>query len=498
MIEILTADLTGPLDVTFPFLDAGLDSDVVAFAVRNTGAEDLTDLLLVLQAESLSQPGLYVSVGVPPQDELWGRIRLTGQDNSAAPAQQDVRTDWTPIGAYASLLVPSLLVDGVRLGELKMRPPSAAAAVTYRWRLSAITAEHSRPLPPALTVAGRGILTHVGCRGHSALWRGFEVTSSPTTPDDLVHVAGGVGIVRGDVRTALAAEITLDQVDGEGAALGVGLSYRAALSLGELGVTLTKGAGAISPAWPAVPAGEALIDHVLVRYRDGDPTEIEPADIAGSLTYGRLRVTAGDGLQAVAHAGQAIAGGTWRYWSSRQTLPLAAEATNRVWQLATGEPAVTQSAEAPETTALGPIWEIETDVAAVTGLADLRPYAAAPVVLHLVGALPGSPGEVDSLMVHQPLAIEQIVYRLSDNGGGSAGQTVLELAIGVDTVYTSQATDDQRPAWPFDAAGELVAGDGIHELVTLRRGDILTLSSAEHPTGGTPAWAEAYLICSTL
>jgi hypothetical protein len=494
VIEILETDLSAPLDVVFTALEAGQDSDVVSFALRNPGPQDLVDLLLVIQVESLTQPGLFVSTGYPPQDELWARVRLTGQDASEAPAQQDVRTDWTPIGAWSTLLIPTLLSGGVRHGEVKMRPPSTAGSVTYRWALSGIEAEHSRALPAALATACQSILPHVGDRGASLLIRGFEVT--PSTPaDDQVRVAGGVAVVRGEMKTALAADVTLDQNAAAAAALSVGEAYLAAISIGSAGLTVTKGLKGTSPAAPPAPAGEALIDQVLVGYQAG-PSVIEASDVAGVRTYGRYFVEAGAGLQAIVHAGQAIAGGTWRYWSARQTIALEASSTNHLWQLSNGELDVTPTPEPPETTALGPLAEIDTDAADVVEIRDLRSYTRGPVVLHLMGALPGAPGEIDSLMVHQALGVESIVYRLSDNGGGTAGETVLDLEISGVTVYTSQALDDQRPAWPYDDAdAPLVDEDGIHELADLRRGDLVTLKSAEHPTGGTPAWAEAYLIC---
>jgi hypothetical protein len=47
---------------------------------------------------------------------------------------------------------------------------------------------------------------------------------------------------------------------------------------------------------------------------------------------------------------------------------------------------------------------------------------------------------------------------------------------------------------PFDAA-DLHQQGRIHELTELHPGQLLELVSIEHPTGGTPTWAEAYLVC---
>ena len=97
-------------------------------------------------------------------------------------------------------------------------------------------------------------------------------------------------------------------------------------------------------------------------------------------------------------------------------------------------------------------------------------------------------------MVHDGLILEDVLYRLSDSGGGSAGQTQLDLLLDGATLYPSFAQDDHRPAWPFDAAVLLVQGH-INELTDLRPGQLLQLTTIENPTGGTPAWAEAYLLC---
>jgi hypothetical protein len=89
---------------------------------------------------------------------------------------------------------------------------------------------------------------------------------------------------------------------------------------------------------------------------------------------------------------------------------------------------------------------------------------------------------------------EDVLYRLPGNGGRSAGQTQLDLLLDGATLYPSAAQDDHRPAWPFDAADLFVRGR-IHERLELHPGQLLQLVSIEHPTGGTPAWAEAYLLC---
>jgi hypothetical protein len=171
-------------------------------------------------------------------------------------------------------------------------------------------------------------------------------------------------------------------------------------------------------------------------------------------------------------------------------------ATIWLWQRASGAwELAAPTGPPPETTALGPLWIATTDATEVTELLDRRTFAADAVVIHLRGDLPGAPGPIaEAVVVHDGLILEDVLYRISDSGGGSAGQTQLDPLLDGATLYPSAAQDDHRPAWPFDAVDLIVQGR-IHELTELRPGQLLQFVSMEHPTGGTPAWAEAYLLC---
>ena len=147
----------------------------------------------------------------------------------------------------------------------------------------------------------------------------------------------------------------------------------------------------------------------------------------------------------------------------------------------------------PETAALG--WLATTDADTVIDLQDRRTYASDTVVLHLRGPLPPTPGPIaDTLILQDGLILEDILYRLSDSGGGDSGQTQLDLLLDGATLYISNAIDDHRPAWPYDAADLLQQGR-IHEVTALHPGQWIELVSIEHPTNGTPAQADAYLLC---
>jgi hypothetical protein len=489
MIEILAPDLTPLEGVEIPSLEAGQDSGSIPFVLRNTGP-DAADLLLVLQAQDPAT-SLWISSGVPPLDELWPRLRITGQDTANAPAQQLEIHDWTPVGTGRALHLATLLSGGLRSGEIRFHPPSTAARLTWSFRLAVIAAEHSYPVPAG---ARPGILTGLGDYGHSALLRGFQVTAA-TPAADHVQVAAGQLVHRGRLVGLVAAAVQLDQLDGAAEALAPGQLYMAVLSAGATGITVTKGRRGSAPALPAPPSWEPPIAAVAVRHEAG-ASEINPTDIEDLRVFDRYPAEPGTGLQLRVHAGRAIASGTLRYHSTPTDLILPPNATSALWQRASGAWEVTAATDpTPETTALGPLWIVTTDAAGVTELLDRRTFAADTVVIPLRGDLPAAPGSIsEALVVHDGLVLEDVLYRLSDNGGGTAGQTQLDLLLDGATLYPSAAQDDHRPAWPFVAAALIVQGP-VHELTELHPGQLLQLVSTEHPTGGTPAWAEAYLLC---
>jgi hypothetical protein len=489
MIEILAPDLSPLEGIEIPDLEAGQDSGSVPFVLRNSGP-DAADLLLVLQAQDPAT-SLWVSSGVPPLDELWPRLRITGQDTANAPAQQLEIHDWTPVGTGRALHLATLLSGGLRNGEIRFHPPATAARLTWQFRLAVVAAEHSYPVPAG---ARQGILTGLGDHGHSALVRGFQVTAA-TPAADHVQVAAGQLVHRGRLVGLVAADVPLDQLDGAGEALTPGQLYVAVLSAGATGITATKGRRGSAPARPAPPPWEPPLAVVAVRHEAG-PSEIGPTDIEDLRVFDRYYAEAGAGLQLRVHAGRAIASGTFRVHSTPTDLILPPNATTALWQRASGAWELAASTDPPpETTALGPLWIATTDAAGVTELLDRRTFAADAVVIPLHGALPAAPGTIaEALVVHDGLILEDVLYRLSDSGGGSAGQTQLDLLLDGATLYPSAAQDDHRPAWPFDTAALIVQGR-IHELTELHPGQLVQLNSIEHPTGGTPARAEAYLLC---
>jgi len=491
MISLLNPDLA-PLDIVeITHFEAGQDSDPIPFCIQNTGP-DQTDLLLVLQAENPST-GLTVSSGIPPLDELWARVRLIGQTGTA-PAQTPELTDWLPLGATRALPIKTLLQGGIRTAEIRFHPPSTAATLAWRFTLGVIAAENSYPVGAGVR---QGILTGLGDHGHSALLKGFQPTA--TTPaSDTLHITAGHVIYRGRLIGLVGADILLDQQDAADAPLEPGQLYQALLTAGPTGYTLTKGLKGTTPTAPAPPPWEPPIALLTIHHQP-TITEIAPADIEDRRLFDRYQAEPGTGLHLRLHPGQAIAGGTLRRHSTLTNLLLPPNATTYLWQRASGAWELSAPTDPPpETTALGPLWIAITDATGVTDLLDRRVIAADTVVIHLRDDLPATPGPIaETLIAHDGLVLEDVLYRLSDSGGGSAGQTQLDFLLDGATLYPSFAQDDHRPAWPFDAADLLVQGR-IHELTELHPGQLLQLVSIEHPTGGTPAWAEAYLLCRRL
>jgi hypothetical protein len=478
VIEILNpTDLT-PLDnFEIPAFEAGQDSGAIPFAIRTT--EDLQDLLLVVEAQDPSS-GRWLQSGLPPVDELWPHLRLlTGPQP----------VDWTPVGAWRALPIPAIAAGVPCQGELRLRPPATASALTWRFRLALAAAEHSFPLPPGTPT---GILTGLGDPGHSALLQGLAVTAS-TPPDDHLHLAAGAYLHRGRRKGLVAADLALDQLDIHGEPLDPGQSYQALLTVGAAGLTLTKSPRSLTPERPAPPLWESPLAALTVRYQSG-PTVLESTDLTDLRRLDRYQAQPGEGLQLRLGPGRAQAGGTRRFHTTDTLLTLSPNATRHLWQRANGAWELTAPDDIPETTALGPLWEITTDATTLTNLVDRRHYAADTVVLHLRGNLPSTPGPIaDLLLTHDGLVLEDIHYRLAPHAA-TAGQTQLDLELEGATLYPSNPQDDQRPAWPWDAPLTPITGR-IHEITELPPGAVLRLRSIEHPTGDLPAWAEAYLIC---
>lgn len=495
-LEVFEDDDTTPVeDLPFTGLDAGADSDTITVHIRNTGVATEPNVRLKLQVEHPSVANLFVSTGFPPMDELWGRARISGFDNTGDPTWSLASTDWQAMGAYSDLLVGDVPADCTIYLELRQRPPSSATAMFWRWALGYYSSVYSVPVPQAVALLDRGIFHGVGDYGRSGLVRGFAVT--PTgTPDDKVHVAAGQVVYQGKLLGFTKTDHTLSQSDSAAAALAVGQSYIAVGTVNASGPHYTKGLKGVSPVAPTPPAGEPLLPqpYVTVQY-DAGGGAIDGADITGEGLYDRFWCEAGSGLQVEIHRGRALGGGTERYAENKQLVPVPASDTVYLYQLASGLWEYATSETPPETTATGPWWEVDTDGSGVTAVRDRRQYAGKSKVIVLEGAISGgAPAAIAEVMIEDDrLYLEVVAVRIPANGG-SSGNTVFNAKKNGTTIYTSSGTDDQRPTLAYNATPTDVHRSGIPEVTEFVRGDILSFHTASHPSGGAPTAAEGHFV----
>lgn len=494
-VNLYRSDGTTPLDgLAITNEQAGADSDTITFKVKNDGATDAVNVLLVQRVVDPADATELLSTGAPPNDEMWGRVRITAFDNSAEPTWSVNTTAWLPIGAFAGLLIGTIPPDCIVTCEYKSHPPSSAESGPWVRSLVPIYNEFSQPIPSGVSRENRGIYHGVGDFAHYGLIDGLGVTVSGS-PDDEVHSAAGRWVHAGRLYGDVPRDYTLNQNDSAASALTAGQHYWAVISAGAGVLTATKGVRGTSPAKPPMPTGDIFIRYVKVDFQAG-ASVIETADLDGTTVYDRYLAVAGSGLNLTIHAGQAQGGSTWRYAQGTQTLPLTDATTNYVWQLASGLFEDTTTTVAPEATAIGPLWEVVTAAGAITTITDRRYYMGQTVTIKLRAVFPGSAGElISELIEHERLFLEQVVYRISDNGGTS-GQTKLDVTKGGTTIYTDFAVSDQRPTFAHDTV-TLTNTTSVHQVTELRKGDVVALISLEHPTGGSgaPVWGEAYLIC---
>jgi len=247
-----------------------------------------------------------------------------------------------------------------------------------------------------------------------------------------------------------------------------------------------------------------VLGYVKVDYQSGGGgvPVIETADLDfADIVLDRYTASAGTGTTLRISSGQAIGGGSWRFAGGDQEVVLEDDTTSYVWQLVTGYFAATTDAEPPQLTALL-FCEVDTASGAITEIRDRRKYAGETVVLRLRGDLDAAPGPLigelaEFVVAHEHLVMDiGAIYRASDNGGGSAGLTKLDVLVNGVSIFTNSAVVDTRPSFDFDAsAGELIIVSPLHEVTELRRYDVVSIVSVTHPTGGAPDWAEAYLTC---
>lgn len=495
-IEILQDDdLTPVSELPLANFVAGDETTPVELHVRNTGEQLEANCRLVFQVEDLGNPGVFVATGWPPVDELWGRGQIVGFDNSGDPSWSPELSLQIALGAYAFLELGDIPAGCAVYVATSVAVPQEADPLPWRFGVSVLTDSYSTPAPPALTALERGVLPAVGDPARSEIVEGGEVTATGT-PDDYVHVAAVRVELAGVPYGFVAADLQLDQDDGDAATLGVGESYQAVVYVDASGPAYVKGAKGVDPAKPATPVGAKRLRTVRVNYDASGFSVIDAADLSDPTVRGRYAVEAGEGLQVLLHGGRALGGQTLRYASGRQPLSVPPSTTSYVYQTANGHPEYSATETPPDSASIGPLAEVDTDSDGVTEIRDRRTYAGRTRLLELWGATPGSPGAVAGFVVvaDARLYLDELHLFASDNGGGSSGATKVDVFVNGSSIFPSSGTDDQRPAIPYDAT-ELFARAGVFEVFDLRRGDVVTFATVEHPSGGSPASLGIALLC---
>lgn len=492
MIEFYLPDGSLAGDLVFTGLEAGADSDVLSIEAWHSraipGGTARENVRFVLEVEDPARPDIWLASGLPPQDELWGRYRITGFDNTGDPSWSVATTDWQSLGARRHAEVARIPSDCAVKIDLVMHPPASAAPTSYRWHLVPVYSESSRAVLPGPPEPGTaGVLQHNGDRRRSYLIRGCQLTVPVAPTGDVVTVEAGLWLHQGRVRGKVSTTHQLDQVDGDGLPLVDGTSYVATLSLGA-NTNATKGPQAAAPDRPVVPTGEALVRYVEVGYEAGAVSLIDPADASGDPAYGRYFAELAGGLGIRLYPGQAIAGETLRYHDVPRVLLAPDESDVSLWILADGSPAF--AAAPPETTSLD-LWRSVTVAGNVTELEDLRQPLRTPRVFEIAGT-PISAGVIAGTWWDGPAVdVESLVVRISDGGGATAGQTLIDVTVDGVSIFDF-GVEDLRPAFAFDATELRV--DPIHQFPAVPTGALIELVAVELPTGGAPAAASVSLI----
>ena len=489
-------DSTLVSDLAITNLDAATDSDVLTVHVwndlGNAAAQTVTNILMQLFSESPLNSGTYVSEGVPPQDERWGRYRVVGYDNSGDSAWSTPSTDWVSVGAFSGLPVASIPGDCAIYLEIKFHPPASADELQWRWKISGWHTDRAISLPAPTSRQIMGIETGIGDYSQSHIVSGGATTATGT-PDEFVHVAAMHWDYQGRFYGSIIEDVELDQDDGSAATLVATESYWAAVTRASTGAAVViKGDKAVAPVKPT--AGVNLLSWVEVEY-DAGGGAINTGNITDARAWGRHVLTYDSGLTGDLQTGTIIGNGSFRYSQDVQTLTYTASSTNRVWITEAGLPEITTTAAFPSSGSFGPLYEVVTDGSSVTGTTDLRQYAGQRDVIAITCDLSGGTG-TDKGFAGVPFDrayIEKILIAWEDNGGGSAGSTVLDINLDGTTIYTGQATESQLPTLAWDAT-DLETEHEFHEVTEIRMGSRLTVDLDTQPTAPTMTSCVVYLI----
>ena len=437
---------------------------------------------LYVRVEDPDNPGTYLTSGHPALDAQELQVRIIGSLNpSSDPDFAPVLTGWTRLGAGAVLMLPAWR------GNCAVRCES-------KWVLSVGSSGSQEPFayqlcvgqgaPPAAALPlleGDGILTGVG---DSTLtrWIDYVAVTASGSPDDKVHLVARRWLNAGATTYEAAADVTLNQTDGDSASLSSGEEYWAVLTQVAGSITVMKGSKALTGAavYPDQPAGELLAAHVRVGY-DAGGGAIADGDIVQGCVADRWEVRAGSGLTAIVGRGRGVIARQYVETDVEQTVALTASVTRYLYRESNGDLSL-ETTLTPPTTGARALATIVTDGSGVTALADLRDgwLEGRAERLRLAQAGNETTGtDVARVAVDRPSCLDRGVVTVRTASAGATGST------DVTVVRTRAGT-------PADIGTASIAAGGYSAVLTLtaadlQAGDYLSLDVDAVTSGGSRA-----------
>ncbi len=487
------SDDTALTGVTFT-IERGVDSASVETKIKNTGVTAASGLFVTLYAEDSPGSGVYVTNGHPVVDEQMGRLEITGQDSTSTPGQEIILGVVQTMGHLSVAELPTILPGDWIIADVWLSQSTASTAggsVNVKFEVS--QDRKAIPIGDGISEIGTGVLTGVS-QTENFLISG-RATTATGTPDADVHTASGSWLLAGIVYTdGSARTTTFNQNDGAASALTSGQSYIAALTQSSANApTVTKGLRATSPTKPTPPSGEILLAWITVNY-SATTTVISSGNIESDLTYGRLVVLAGTGLNAVVHAGRAIATGYMQVHSAKETVALTASSTNRIWLTPLGIVVKTLS-DTPA--AVGAHWlaNVVTDGSGVTSVVDKRTFVQTPgsVTAHAsshatAGSDPVSAASIGAAATSHTHAESEVTNLVTDLAAKAptASPTFTGTVTLASQVSTGGQTRNVTTKATADSPYAIAATDYV--ILANTSGGNLTLTLPASPTQGR--WIE--------
>lgn len=401
-----------------------------------------------------------------PQVELWVQLRAVGQV-ATDPEQRPFTSDWIGVGFGSALALPPIYPDCGRRLELRVRLPSTAEARSWEWRL---VAESNVHWAPAAEIEA-GVLA--GYDGRSGLLRGGQFAATEPATAEL-GVAPRLVVVGGEPLGFEGETVELDQFDGATQPLAAGEAYLAVIGQAPGALVVTKGLRAAIPLQPGLPEGALYLGLVRVDHTGG-ASLIEAEDVLDVAEPLRLQPRAGVGLELVIGSGEALAGGTRRYWSEPARVALPDDAETTVWQLPSGLYALERAAGAL------PIAHVTTAGGEVTALQDLRRFAGR--WMHIQLGPRSTVGVLGTWVCPVAQAILDRV-RIAVVGFGGTGRAQIDVRVNGTTIYGDGGLPEVADVAVAIADGGVPTGQ-----LVLAEGDLVTAHLLELPTGGAEVLA---------